>query len=148
MPSKRCRGCPAGSDHHPERRPGCRAAARHRWPVVVCSADILKGARSAGGVLLVLIDARTAAQGAEVVPVVACPADILKGARSAGGVLLVLIDARTAAQGAEVVPVVVCAADILKGARAAGGVLLVLIDARTPPRVPRWCRWWCALLYI
>jgi hypothetical protein len=38
--------------------------------VVVCAADILKGARAAGGGLLVLIDARTAAQGAEVVPVI------------------------------------------------------------------------------
>ena len=39
---------------------------------MVCSADILKGARVAGGALVVLIDARTAAQGAEVVPVVVC----------------------------------------------------------------------------
>jgi hypothetical protein len=41
------------------RRRGCRAGAGHRWPVVVCSADILKGARAACGGLLVLIDART-----------------------------------------------------------------------------------------
>ena len=69
------------------------------------------------------MDARTAAQGAEVVPVVVCAADILKGARAGGGahrcqnaaevvpVVVVLMDARTAA---EVVPVVVSAADILK----------------------------------